>query len=527
MGLLAGNDVSVAGAAALAGTQPEPARRMLDRLAGAALIVEHAPRRYAFHDLLRLFAAERVRDLAEAERAAATERYFEWCLRNVDAAARQLYPDLPRLPLGERGTRTSIPIASLDDGERATTWLDTERANLIAVITHTAAHGPRPVAWLLADALRGYCWLRVSPIEWRIIAEAGVTAASAEGDLRARATCHLNLGLFHRRCSEYQEAVEQFAEAARLSDAEGWLTGRASAVGGLSATYWMMGELRNAAVHGHEALELSRQLGSTAGQSSSLGKLGMIYQTMGRLAKAAEYLQQALALDRETGNRVYEALNLRYLGATYHALGRSAEAFDHLNQSLELLQCLDHPNGQGEGLNTLAGLHRDSGRLDHALDCARTALALARDTGERRLEAEVVNTLASICVGRADYAEAAQDHRHALDLARATGSGYIEVEALLGLASAEHHLGDLDEALTHTEHAATLARHAGYKILEGLTHTMRARLYRMQGRHTDAVAEARRALAIHQKTGHRLGVAQTLLVLAEAPSERRSGSVFG
>ncbi|MDX3135392.1 AfsR family transcriptional regulator, partial [Streptomyces europaeiscabiei] len=45
-------------AAALAGLPARRARLLLDELADAHLLTEHAPGRYAQHDLLRVFAAE-------------------------------------------------------------------------------------------------------------------------------------------------------------------------------------------------------------------------------------------------------------------------------------------------------------------------------------------------------------------------------------------------------------------------------------------------------------------------------------
>ncbi|HEU4421103.1 MAG TPA: BTAD domain-containing putative transcriptional regulator, partial [Pilimelia sp.] len=61
LGLVPGPDVTAGAAAALADVPPQLAARELDRLAGAHLISESAPARYAFHDLLRLYAAEHAR----------------------------------------------------------------------------------------------------------------------------------------------------------------------------------------------------------------------------------------------------------------------------------------------------------------------------------------------------------------------------------------------------------------------------------------------------------------------------------
>jgi DNA-binding SARP family transcriptional activator len=71
LGLAPGDDVSAAAAATLAGITPEQAEPLLDRLAAAHLLEQRAPGRFAFHDLLRLYAADRL--LADA-RAAGSPR---------------------------------------------------------------------------------------------------------------------------------------------------------------------------------------------------------------------------------------------------------------------------------------------------------------------------------------------------------------------------------------------------------------------------------------------------------------------
>jgi DNA-binding SARP family transcriptional activator/tetratricopeptide (TPR) repeat protein len=515
LGSLVGHDVTPAAAAALADTTTVRARRLLGRLAAAALIVEDPQGRYGLHDLLRLYAAERGQLDPRTERDSASGRYFHWLLRTVDAAARLLYPDLLRLPVPEPDAGSAVPAEVFRSEAHALAWLDAERANLTVIVAHTAEHGPRAVAWRLADALRGYFWRRMNHIDWQIVAEAGLAAADAEGDARARAACHLSLADLHRRRSRYQQAVEELTNARVLCDASGWLEGLARTFGALSSVYWMMGELREAADHGRLALDLSQRIGSVTGQSSNLGGLGIVCWTMGRLREAADYHQQALALDRKTGNRVNESHAVGNLGETYHALGELTEALAHLNEALTLRQRLGDRGGQGEAYNALAALHRDRGDLVAAFQCGDSALAIARDTGEQRLEADVLNTIGTVCSRQGDHLAALEHHRCALGLARGTRTASAEVLALIGLASAHQQLGDGDNAITCVQRALTLARSAGYRMTEGQTLTTHAEVSFAQGRHAEAISLARQALEIHQETGHRLGVARTLLVLAD------------
>ena len=60
LGLHPGPDITAAAAASLAGVAPARPAGCSRELAAAHLIAEHAPGRYAFHDLLRAYAAEQA-----------------------------------------------------------------------------------------------------------------------------------------------------------------------------------------------------------------------------------------------------------------------------------------------------------------------------------------------------------------------------------------------------------------------------------------------------------------------------------
>jgi DNA-binding SARP family transcriptional activator len=136
LGLAPGADVTAATAGALAGQDAVTTLRTLDRLASANLIAESAPGRYAVHDLLREYAAERAAaEESPAERAAALDRLYARYLAHAGA------------------------------------WIDAERANVVSAVAHAAEHGPHEAAWLLADAMRGYLFSRVLTVDRCVVAE--------------------------------------------------------------------------------------------------------------------------------------------------------------------------------------------------------------------------------------------------------------------------------------------------------------------------------------------------------------------
>jgi DNA-binding SARP family transcriptional activator len=256
LGLVPGTDITVPAAAALAGATPAEADDWLDRLATAHLVDEHAPGRYACHDLLRRYAAERaVAAVAEESRNAALDRFYAYYTRTMDAVAASLYAQTIRLPY--QGERAEDPI----DAAAAAAWIDAERANLVAIVVRCAGSGPRRVAWWLADAMRGYLLTRASTVDWQTVAEAGLAAAEADGDPAAMAAAHLSLGGMHL----------------------------------------MRGHIEATLAADFRAVDLAARAGWAEGEAVALGNTGIVYLTQGRLAAAAPYLARSLEMHRRTG----------------------------------------------------------------------------------------------------------------------------------------------------------------------------------------------------------------------------------
>jgi hypothetical protein len=91
-----GPDIATPAAASLAGATVPLARSMLTELVNANLVNERVPGRYTFHDLLRAYAAELLRQHADEGRTAdegqsATRRLLDHYLHTASAAALMIY----------------------------------------------------------------------------------------------------------------------------------------------------------------------------------------------------------------------------------------------------------------------------------------------------------------------------------------------------------------------------------------------------------------------------------------------------
>jgi DNA-binding SARP family transcriptional activator/tetratricopeptide (TPR) repeat protein len=513
-GVAPGHDMTAESAAALLGSTQGSAARLLEQLSDAHLLGQQGPGRFAPHDLLRLYAAKRaLHEDGEDACRTAIHRLLSWYLQGVDAAANLLYPERLRLPLPPAGAQ---PATDLADHEQALAWLDAERANLVACVGHASAHGPRPAAWQLADALHGYFWSRMYVVDWLAVARAGLVAAEAEGELRGQAAAHLSIADAHLSQSRNQRAVEHFAQALMLSRRSGWLDGQATALANLAAVDGRSGRLREAFDHQRQALALHRQTGRLGGQAGSLCHLGIVSKELGHLGQAADYLTESLALYRSAKSRVGEAVASSWLGETLHALGRLDQALDHFADALTLAREVGDRGNEAETLCGQALVHRDAGRQLRALELAHAALLLTRETGERQLQADSQIALASIQLRLGQPELAVGQYQQALKLARLDDSRYPQGQALIGLAAAQQRLGQTDQARSCAQQALALARLAGYRLVEGQALTALADLHQACDQPDQAIDLGRQALAVHRETGHRAGEASTLVILGRA-----------
>ncbi|MGI5291997.1 AfsR/SARP family transcriptional regulator [Nonomuraea polychroma] len=512
LGLLPGVDFTAAAAAALAGSSTAEARHGLDRLAVFHLIRVHAPGRYGFHDLLRLYAAERAcSGDALSESLEARRRLHDWYLHSVLATAQLLHPRHIRLP--PPPLTSPVQPETFDGKEHAVAWLEAEHANLVAMIHYLVRHGPSETAWLLTDALRGHFWMSMRLDDWLACAQATLPLAEAEGERASQAVIQLSLANVHMHQGRHEQAVAFYARALSLTEEIAWLDCQASVLGGLGHTYQRQGHPQQAVEHLDKALALARRNGRKGLQAAYLNNLAVVYHQLGRLEIALDHLGQALDLD---GDNPAIFCNM---GEVCHSLGLLAEAARHLDKGISLNRQEGDRAGELACLVQLAAVHRDLGHHAEALELGGTALVMTHDVGDHLRRAYALNILGTIHHDVGRYREALTLHQQALDVTKQGDNRYPEVVSLIGLTHAARRLGHPSDAAAHAERAYALARDRSFRVLEGLALTALAETGIARAAPSEAVIQANRALELHRATGHRLGEARALRVLGNALHE--------
>ncbi|MFI9600178.1 AfsR/SARP family transcriptional regulator [Streptomyces sp. NPDC052043] len=509
LGLMPGADVPLPAAAALAGVPESEAVGLLNQLTRTYLLDEHTVGRHTFHDVLRAYARERAHQLdSEDERTEALARLNQWYLASVGAAVRVYLPEALRLPVADTGGGLTFA-----DAGAALEWLDTERANIVAVVQHTAQYGPWPVAWTLADALRPYLMQRAHASDWLSVASAGLAAAEADRSLPGQAAAHRSLSSAYVNQSTYEKSRFHDLRALDLYRRIGAAEGQSAVLNSLALTSWYTGELEHALLYGEQSVTTCRGAGFRMGEAIALGNLGAVLHEMGRLPEAQTRLTEALAVceDMSPGLPTLAAIARRNLGVVLHDRGDVRESVAALTEAADMQR------GRGSHIDLvytlcwLAVASLQSG--DRAAALAYIDEATALKTGETRAQSHVQTARGLLSQSIGNHSSAVRRFQEARKLAGGCDARTQELRALVGLADSSLRLGRLAEARTYAASARTVAGAGGYGLLHAKALTSLAEVDLAEGRGTAAVRLAEQGLAICAAAGHPIGIADAMVVL--------------
>ena len=378
IGVHPGPDISAPACASLAGVTLAQANQALDELAQAHLLTEHLPGRFAFHDLLRTYAAEQAADhCPEDARRAAVRRSLDHYLHSARAADRLLYPARDPIPLVAAGPGVTLP--ALADQAEALAWFRAEHAVLLAAIEQAAKNGFGAHTWQLAWTLVTF---QDRDGAWRDMGASQSTALAAArqaGDPAGQAQAHRMLGRAHARLGSHQDALRHLATALELYQQLDDQEGEAHIHTYLGKVLETEGSYEAALQHCKRALELFRSFSNTAGHARALNSVGWCHIQLGNYKYALTCCQQAIALHRRLGNKQGEAHSWDSLGYAYRHLGRHARAVDCYHRAVPLFESIGERFELANALVNLGDSQCAIGNGNGAREAWQQALSIFND----------------------------------------------------------------------------------------------------------------------------------------------------
>ena len=399
LGLLEVPDFAPWMLAALLDVPAPDAEEIAERLADAQLldtVGEDAAGqiRYRCHDLLRLFARERLAtDETPATRRAALERTLQIYFTRAHAAVRQLRLRPPEL---RDGAAAAIPRDPVDGLAGSYRWLAAEHTGLAVSLEQVWREGlgrlGQALTSLLADFFEVYvCW-----DEWEHTHEVALRAARLAGDRHAEASLLRGLGDLRRCQGRLPEAVAHFTRSNAIFRGLEDVPGEADSLTGLARTYRRQGLPAEAAACFERVLELSRGLADADREAKAALFFAKVRRQQGQPAEALALLSRCRDIFRSVDSGGYVAYTDLMIGVLYSELGEHERAAGHLQQALAFAQTLGDPRWEAYGLLNLGVITLARGAHDEARHHLGRSLVMYEGAGDRLGASRVRHVLAGI-----------------------------------------------------------------------------------------------------------------------------------
>ena len=430
LGLHPGTDIDSYAAAALDDSSLAASRRGLDELFEQHLVTEPASGRYRMHDLIREYAHALALTDDPDDRESAVLRLTGYYISAASAIGRHFNrgeSEVSRVPDG---------VPQLLTRKDAAAWMESERANMYAVVDYAAAHGWPVPGMEIATAMSGFLRTHGHWTQMRVLHVTALETAQLAGYAKGEAEALTNLGIVQRLTGDYLAAAATLSRALEACRRVGDQYGEAKALVALGIVQRLTVSYPMAAETLGRAFELYGAAADQLGQGDALSELGCVQRLTGSYPDAKASHERALDLYRQLGDRHGQADSLRYLGRVHQETGDYEAVASLYTEALELCRSLADRLGQAHTLNYLGLAQHVSDDYLTAEATMTDALELYRDLGHRLGQAEVLNNLGEV-YAISNPAQARTCHEQALEIARSIFAILEEARALEGIGNNE------------------------------------------------------------------------------------------
>jgi tetratricopeptide (TPR) repeat protein len=450
---LPGRDFDQYGAAALADCTPDEAADLAESLVDANLLLQPAPDRYQFHDLIRDYAAELALSTA-AELDAATDRLLEYYLQVMHNPLVQQGNE-PLVELGARPPVAGMP--ALGTTRQAVRWADAEIVNVAAAVERALAQDRLEYTWQLALGATRLLELRGHRQQQKRVIELGLEAARRGGDREAEALMLHAQSIYLRGAGGAQAATGPLRQALEVlpADADPRVLGRLyTSVGLTSVTVNPLGEALPAL---RKAADLARRIQDDGLLARALTFSGLALNNACEFVAAKQAYAEALAILRPRGASGLRADALSGLVGSYLNLDRLDEAMAAAVEARDVAVELESSFSIPFALARLALVHHRQGNVDAAVTLCREALAVAERVGNVQTRWSARQSLGKVLLAAGRTAEALECFELVHRGAVADQNNSYVIGALDGLSDHAAAVGDRAKAVEYLEQAIAVS----------------------------------------------------------------------
>jgi DNA-binding SARP family transcriptional activator/tetratricopeptide (TPR) repeat protein len=412
LGVVAAESVPSWLAAALLDEDPVESASLLELLVDTQLLDVagldlNAEPRYAFHDIIRLFAGERLaRSEDESARRQALVRVLGGWLSLVESAHRKVYGGDFTVLRGNSPRWTppaEVTAVAVADPLR---WLDAERPNLCAAVGQAADAGLHEQAWELAVYLVTLFEAFSYFDDWQATHDRALEAVRAAANRRGEAALLCSLGSLHVSRRRLAAAHAVLHPALSLFKTIGDDYGVATVQRNLALLYDNEGETEAASTAYQRAADGFRRFGDPVGQAYVIAQIAQIELNQGKTPSAIDRLRDALEACRDVDSPRVEAMVLLRLGEAMVQQRQYDEAHLIMSTVLEMVRRFRDSVGESHALRVLGVIAGRLGRHAEAEELLLSAVAIREQALDQAGAARINLDLARLLADRGRTADA-------------------------------------------------------------------------------------------------------------------------
>jgi tetratricopeptide (TPR) repeat protein len=439
------------------------AEDLLDDLVNAQLIETTGTgsgvhSQYRFHDLIRVFARERLAaEEPAAERKAALERALGGLLYLAEEAHCRHYGG-DYVGLHGDALRWPLPGRLVEELVRdPLSWYDRERAVLVAGVRQAAQMGFVELCWSLAVSAVTLFESRIYLDDWQETHDIALEATQRAHHVRGQAAMLYSIGSLNIAQQRFDHAREVFIAAGRLFAETGDDQGIALVARYIAFLDRLNGRLDDAARRYEQALTIFTRTGDKIAAAYVLHGLAQVKLELHDVDSAKELLSAALRLTQAARCGRVEAQVLHRIGEANLLAGDLVGAVGAFELSLARTRDISDPIGEAYALIGVGVAKVRQGECGQALDALQRALHLADAVGQPLTEARALLGLSELALTSGDPGQAVVFGQQASEVFHSMGALLDDMRALTLLSEAHAALGDTDAAKAASAEAAALS----------------------------------------------------------------------
>ncbi len=235
--------------------------------------------------------------------------------------------------------------------------------------------------------------------------------AEASDDKAEKANALINLGVAHKKLSDYDEALSYYLGALKLREDIGDKKGVADSLHHIGVIYDYLKKYDDALVYLHDALDIREEIGDKKGTAHSFHNMGVIYHQMGRYVRALEYYQEALKIRQEIGDKKGIAGTMNNIGIAYKDIINYPKSLEYYLDALRRFDGFGDKYEVANISNNIGQLFLHMQDYDNAFSYLEKGLKLAQEIEAKELVRENHMFRSDVYAEKGDYQKALECYR--------------------------------------------------------------------------------------------------------------------